>query len=113
MSAESQIVALQSEPGTPPDQPAGIAEIISEEKPRIPEELSILPVRGFVAFPGTILPLTVSRPESIKLLDDTLPRTKVLGLLTQRDELKENPEPAGFVQRWHRRHGLENDAPIR
>ena len=54
--------------------------------PRIPEELSILPLRGFVMFPGSVLPLTVSRPASIKLLDQTLPLTKVMGFLAQRDE---------------------------
>src|SRR6188472_1704856 len=61
--------------------------------PRIPEELSILPVRGFVVFPGTVLPLNIQRAASLKLLDDTLPRTKVIGLLTQRDETKEDPTP--------------------
>ena len=61
--------------------------------PKIPEELSILPTRGFVMFPGTILPLTVSRPASIKLLDETLPLTKVIGLLNQRDDSMEEPRP--------------------
>src|SRR4029453_9573977 len=61
--------------------------------PRIPEELSILPVRGLVIFPGAIIPLNVQRASSLKLLDDTLPRTKVIGLMTQRDEAKEDPEP--------------------
>ena len=61
--------------------------------PRIPEELSILPLRGFVMFPGSVLPLTVSRPASIKLLDETLPLTKVVGFLTQRDEKNEEPGP--------------------
>src|SRR5438067_2470651 len=61
--------------------------------PRVPEELSILPIRGFVLFPGAVLPLTVSRPASIKLLDETLPITKVVGFLTQRDEQKEEPAP--------------------
>jgi ATP-dependent Lon protease len=61
--------------------------------PRIPEELSILPVRGLVIFQGTVIPLNVQRPASLKLLDDTLPRTKVIGLLTQRDEMKEEPTP--------------------
>ena len=51
--------------------------------PHIPEELSILPVRGLVIFPGTIIPLTIQRAASLKLLDDTLPRTKVIGLLTR------------------------------
>src|SRR5207237_8728606 len=61
--------------------------------PRIPEELTILPVRGFVVFPGTIVPLNVRQPASIQLLDETLPRTKVIGLLTQRDEAIEDPGP--------------------
>src|SRR5262249_56863855 len=61
--------------------------------PRIPEELSILPVRGFVIFPGTVIPLNVQRTASLKLLDDTLPRTKVIGLLAQRDETKKDPSP--------------------
>ena len=72
--------------------------------PRIPEELSILPVRGLVVFPGTVLPLNVQRAASLKLLDDTLPRTKVIGLLTQRDETKEDPSPKIYIRsvrpRW-------------
>ena len=52
-----------------------------------------MPVRGFVIFPGTIIPLNIQRAASLKLLDDTLPRTKVIGLLTQRDETKEDPTP--------------------
>src|SRR5438034_2000734 len=59
--------------------------------PQVPDVLSILPLRSFVVFPGTILPLTVGRAASIKLLDETLPQTKIIGLLTQRDETKEDP----------------------
>ena len=74
--------------------PAIVADISDEKRaPKIPDELSILPVRGFVVFPGTIVPLNVRRPASIQLLDDTLPRTKVIGLLTQKDEAKEDPAP--------------------
>jgi ATP-dependent Lon protease len=91
MSAE-QIQVLQSG-GTPAAPPSAIASgDPAEETPRIPEELSILPVREFVVFPGTVLPLTVTRPASIKLLDETLSLTKVIGLLTQRAG-KENPAP--------------------
>ena len=69
------------------------AAIDQSGMPRIPEELSILPVRGLVIFPGTIIPLNIQRAASLKLLDDTLPRTKVIGLLTQRDVAKEDPAP--------------------
>src|SRR5438132_13546818 len=74
--------------------PTIAADMTDESRvPQIPEELSILPVRGFVVFPGTIVPLNVRRPASIQLLDDTLPRTRVIGVLTQRDEAKEDPAP--------------------
>jgi ATP-dependent Lon protease len=92
--SEGKIEALQSEASTPPGRSGMAAFGLGEEAtPAIPEDLSILPLRGLVIFPGTVLPLTVSRPASIKLLDETLPRTKVIGLLTQRDEAKENPSP--------------------
>jgi ATP-dependent Lon protease len=92
---EEPLAALQK--GTdaksaPPDATAmGGAAVGSA--PQIPDVLSILPLRSFVVFPGTILPLTVGRAASIKLLDETLPQTKIIGLLTQRDETKEDPEP--------------------
>ena len=92
MSAE-QIQVLQSQSNPPGPRSTAISSTPDEATPRIPEELSILPVREFVVFPGTVLPLTVTRAASIKLLDETLSRTKVIGLLTQRDETKENPEP--------------------
>ena len=61
--------------------------------PEIPGTLSIIPMRGLVIFPGTVLPLTVGRPNSIKLLDETLPQSKIIGLVTQRDETTDDPGP--------------------
>jgi ATP-dependent Lon protease len=91
---EARITALRADTGAKPGTESTIAAGTDESRlPRIPEELSILPVRGFVVFPGTVVPLNIQRAASIKLLDDTLPRTKVIGLLTQRDEAKEDPEP--------------------
>jgi ATP-dependent Lon protease len=95
MNEEQIALPAELEMKSGADQSSAIAADISDQSktPRIPEELSILPVRGFVVFPGTIVPLNVRRPASIQLLDETLPRTKVIGLLTQRDETKEDPEP--------------------
>jgi len=91
MTGDEQLGALQAESGPVPDASSTIAAGTDESRmPRIPEELSILPVRGFVVFPGTIVPLNVQRADSLKLLDDTLPRTKVIGLVAQRDEAKED-----------------------
>ncbi|HWX17054.1 MAG TPA: endopeptidase La [Chthoniobacterales bacterium] len=93
--SEEQISALQQGSGPKPEGAGAVAGagMDDESLPLIPETLSILPVRSFVVFPGTIVPLNVQRPASIKLLDETLPLTKVIGLLTQRDEKKEDPEP--------------------
>src|ERR1041385_1497278 len=76
-----------------PGQGTVAFEVDEGRMPHIPEELSILPVRGFVVFPGTVIPLNVQRAASLKLVDDTLPRTKVIGVLTQRDETKDDPSP--------------------
>jgi len=81
---------VESKPGMQSTIAAGTGE---SQMPHIPEELSILPVRGLVIFPGTIIPLNIQRAASLKLLDDTLPQTKVIGLVTQRDEAKEDPIP--------------------
>src|SRR4051812_4119936 len=37
---------------------------------QVPEELALLPVRGAVSFPGAVMPLTIGRPRSKKLLDE-------------------------------------------
>ena len=95
MMNEEPLIALQQ--GTDaksalPDSTA-MGGAAANSSPQVPDVLSILPLRSFVVFPGTILPLTVGRAASIKLLDETLPQTKIIGLLTQRDETKEDPEP--------------------
>src|SRR5438477_481982 len=92
---EEPISALQpgSDGKSAPTNLAGMGNIAETSAPPVPDLLSILPLRSFVVFPGTILPLTVGRAASMKLLDETLPQTKIIGLLTQRDETKEDPEP--------------------
>src|SRR5215212_9248962 len=93
MSTE-KLNALQPTMDSKPAGQGTIALGVDQSRtPQIPQELSILPVRGFVVFPGTVIPLNVQRAASLKLLDDTLPRTKVIGLLAQRDEIKDDPEP--------------------
>ena len=66
--------------------------------PDIPDTLSIVPIRGFVNSPGTVAPLNVRRPASIRLLDDTLPQSKIIGLVAQRDEQKEDPAPQDLYE---------------
>lgn len=64
----------------------------------IPEALSILPVRGMVVFPGTVVPLSIRRKSSLRMLDETLPKTKVIGLLAQKVEEETNPAPENLYR---------------
>ena len=63
-------------------------------QPGIPAVLPILPIRGVVVFPGTVVPLTLGRPSALKLVDENLPQNKIIGLVTQRNEEHETPGPA-------------------
>jgi ATP-dependent Lon protease len=88
-----QVLQPGAESPPSPSRSPAIGSLDEKAVPQIPDTLAILPMRGFVVFPGTILPLTVGRSASIKLLDETLPQSKIIGLLAQRDENKEDPEP--------------------
>jgi ATP-dependent Lon protease len=90
--SEETISVLQTPNESQPKRPASSSgDDFGEKMPVIPDTLSILPVRSLVIYPGTVLPLTIGRPSSIKLMDETLPQSKIIGLLTQRDENKEEP----------------------
>lgn len=60
-------------------------------KTSLPEIMPVLPVRGSVMFPGTIVPLGVGRPASRKMLDESLPKSKIIALFSQKDEEVEDP----------------------
>src|ERR1700722_824823 len=75
------------------------AESAAEASQNSPNEtLAILPVRGIVLFPGMVVPLTIGRPAAIKLVDSELPENKQLGLVTQRDEELDRPQPSDLYQ---------------
>ena len=59
----------------------------------IPHTLPVLPLRGVVAFPLVIIPLTVGQPHSIQLIDDIMQKDRMLMLVTQRDESVEVAGP--------------------
>ncbi len=59
----------------------------------IPDELPILPLRGVVVYPQTIIPLTVGQPRSIKLVDEVVSGNRMIGLVTSKDPSLETPGP--------------------
>ncbi|NNF01507.1 MAG: endopeptidase La [Bacteroidia bacterium] len=58
----------------------------------IPDTLPILPLRNTVLFPGVVIPITVGRDKSIKLIKDSYKGDKVIGVVSQKDVDVEDPE---------------------
>jgi ATP-dependent Lon protease len=65
----------------------------SESILSIPETLPILPLRGLVVYPQTAVPLTIGQPRSIKLVDEAISGSRIIGLVTAKNPDLENPGP--------------------
>jgi len=64
----------------------------SMNKQKFPDELAILPLRNNVLFPGVVIPITVGRDKSIKLIQDANKGSKIIGVVAQKDAQNERPE---------------------
>lgn len=58
---------------------------------QLPEILSILPLRNTVLFPGVVIPITVGRDKSIKLIRDANKGDRLIGVVAQQDVGIEDP----------------------
>jgi ATP-dependent Lon protease len=65
----------------------------------VPESLAVLPLRGVVIFPAAIVPLLISRGQSLKLVEDCLAGDRILGFVSQKNPEEESPEPSGLYSR--------------
>lgn len=62
-------------------------------KEAVPEILPLLPVRNTVLFPGVVLPITVGREKSIKLVKKAYRGDKIIGVVAQENAKLEEPGP--------------------
>ena len=60
-------------------------------KEEVPSVLPILPLRNTVLFPGVVIPITVGRDKSIKLIKEVYKKDKILGVVSQKDLNVEEP----------------------
>lgn len=58
---------------------------------QLPEVLAILPLRNTVLFPGVVIPITVGRDKSIKLIRDANKGNRMIGVVAQQDVGIEDP----------------------
>ncbi len=56
------------------------------------EILPILPLRNMVIFPGVLLPVSVARPKSLKLVRQALENDRLIGVCSQKDKKSEDPQ---------------------
>ena len=85
-----------------------ILEEVSGERPlSIPPELPLLPLRDTVLFPNSFMPLAVARESSVRLIDEAINASKVIGVFTQRDAALDEPHkddlyPIGTATHIHK-----------
>jgi len=82
----------------PMDEETEYIPLLSEEeeedlkKLNIPDVLPILPLRNTVLYPGVVIPITVGREKSLRLVQEVYKKNKTLGAIAQKDGEIEDPE---------------------
>lgn len=76
----------------PMTEGSNIEDFLFDLEPDCPDVIPILPMTGNVLFPGTITPINVSRPTSLKLLRQVAEKNVFIGVVTQRNETSGLPE---------------------
>lgn len=61
-------------------------------KEDMPDIVSVLPLRNTVLFPGVVIPITVGRDKSIKLIKDAYKGDRIIGVVSQKDVQIEDPK---------------------
>lgn len=74
-------------PDTEPD------EVEAGAEPEVPEILPLLPLRGTVVFPMTLLPLAAGQPRSLRLIDDVISGDRLVGMVLQKNAEQEAAGP--------------------
>jgi len=60
----------------------------------LPDTLPIIALRNAVLFPETIIPITVGREKSIKLVREAYSKQRILGAVSQKSAKLEDPQPS-------------------
>lgn len=60
----------------------------------LPDEVPILPIKNTVLFPGVVIPITVSRQKSIRLVKKAYRGSRIIGVVAQKNIKAEEPKSA-------------------
>lgn len=71
--------------------PLGSEGVDDEKLGKLSDELPILPIRNVILFPGMVIPITVGRQKSVRLVKKAYKGNKTIGVITQANPNKEEP----------------------
>ena len=54
--------------------------------------LQVLPLKNMVLYPGVLLPITISRPKSMRLVEQAYKNERLIGVFSQRDKDVQDPK---------------------
>ena len=76
-------------------EPSGDRQGEAERSVRV---LPVLPLRGTVVFPLTVVPLAAAQPRSLRLIDDVMSGDRTVALVLQKDAEQEGAGPDDVLQ---------------
>ena len=86
------------------DDADDLIQLVTEDDPgdeqeALPDELPILPIRNTVLFPGVVIPITVGRKKSIKLIKQAYKKgNRVIGVVAQKENVAEDPDESDIYE---------------
>jgi ATP-dependent Lon protease len=83
--------------GAGTDDAAPVSASAEDEEPTI-VTIPILPLRGTVVFPLTVVPLAAAQPRSLRLIDEVMSGDRAVGLVLQNDAEMEGAGPDDIKQ---------------
>jgi ATP-dependent Lon protease len=64
----------------------------------LPSAIGILPLRNSVLFPNTVMPISVGREKTLKLIDEAMKGSKPIAVVSQKDPATDDPDPEGLYR---------------
>src|SRR5437867_9272948 len=73
-----------------------MTDVRNEKDLPVPDSLGILPFRNTVVFPHAVVPLGAGRASSLRLIEEALAGSRLVGAVMQRDAAEDAPGAAGL-----------------
>lgn len=96
MNTWPQVLSSEESPEQIILPPSVIEE--DEDNLTIPDTLPILALRNTVLFPEVMLPITVGREASIKLVRHVAAENNLVGVISQREQKTDDPDPSDLYE---------------